>query len=116
LNQPLFLHNPRCSKSRAALALLEQAGIAPAIVNYLEVPPTAAAIERILDLLGIAPRELMRRDEDVYHSEGLADQALGPAELIDAMARHPRLIQRPIFIANGKAVIGRPPAAVLDIL
>ena len=109
-------HNPRCSKSRATLALLEERGIEPEIVLYLETPPDADEIDRVLGLLGREPRELMRRKESEYKELGLDDPALTRAELIAAMAAHPRLIERPVVIRDGKAALGRPPEAVLEIL
>lgn len=112
----ILLHNPRCSKSRAALALLESRGIAPRIVHYLENPPDVAEIARILELLALEPRELMRRTEDEYRELGLDDPNLSREELIAAMHAHPRLIERPIVLANGRAAIGRPTEAILDVL
>jgi arsenate reductase len=109
-------HNPRCSKSRATLELLAARAFEPRIVNYLETPPAAAEIGRLLHLLRIAPRELMRTDEAEYAELGLADPSLKPAQLIDAIAAHPRLLQRPIVVVDGKAAIGRPPENVLAIL
>ena len=109
-------HNPRCSKSRQTLALLNERGISPNIVRYLETPPDAAAIGSLLDLLGLEPRELMRRKEAPYAELGLADERVTRAELIQAMADHPILIERPIAVRGGKAAIGRPPENVLNIL
>ncbi|WP_343599956.1 arsenate reductase (glutaredoxin) [Pseudomonas sp.] len=109
-------HNPRCSKSRGALELLEQRGLAPTIVRYLETPPDAAALKALLGKLGIAPRQLLRSGEDEYKTLDLANPALTDAQLIDAMVQHPKLIERPILIAGDKAVIGRPPEKVLEIL
>lgn len=111
-----ILHNPRCSKSRETLALLEARGIEPRIVRYLDEPPSEAELGRILDLLGLEPRALMRSSEAEYRELGLDDPTLGRAELVRAMHAHPRLIQRPIVLANGRAAIGRPPEAVLDLL
>ncbi len=111
-----ILHNPRCSKSRATLALLTDRGIDPEIVAYLEQPPSAAELKQILALLGRSPRELMRKGEAEYRDLGLADETLSDAALIEAMAAHPKLIERPIVLANGKAAVGRPPEAVLEIL
>ena len=116
MDEVIILHNPRCSKSRETLALLEQRGLRPRIVEYLAEPPGAAELGRILDLLGIGPRELMRRNEAEYAELGLDDPALGREALITAMHQHPRLIERPIVLANGRAAIGRPPEAVLAIL
>jgi arsenate reductase len=109
-------HNPRCSKSRATLALLEARGIQPQIIDYQQNPPTAAELDAMLRLLGMTPRELMRRDEPEYAELDLDNDQLDRSQLIAAMIAHPRLIQRPIVLANGKASLGRPPEAVLDIL
>lgn len=112
----ILYHNPRCSKSRAALKLLNSGGHEPEIVEYLKTPPDAQTLEHILELLGLEPRELMRRKEKEYTEAGLDDPALTRAELIEAMVRFPRLIERPIVIGNGKAALGRPPEKVLEIL
>ncbi|MFY1667136.1 arsenate reductase (glutaredoxin) [Pseudomonas sp. Pseu.R1] len=109
-------HNPRCSKSRGALELLEARGLAPTIVRYLETPPTAAQLRDLLGKLGIGARALLRTGEDEYKALNLADTSLSDDALIDAMAAHPKLIERPILIAGDKAVIGRPPEKVLEIL
>ena len=109
-------HNPRCSKSRETLALLQARGIEPAVVEYLKTPPDAATLDRILRLLGREPRELMRKGEAEYRELQLDDPTLGRAALIQAMVDNPKLIERPIVLAGGKAALGRPPEAVLDIL
>jgi arsenate reductase len=109
-------HNPRCSKSRQTLQLLQQKGIDPDIVEYLKSPPDKATLEQILDMLGLEPRELMRKKEKEYKALHLDDPALTRDQLIEAMIANPKLIQRPIVIQNGKAAIGRPPEKVLDIL
>ena len=111
-----ILHNPRCSKSRATLALLEERGIEPEIIRYLETPPSAAELTQILELLGRSPRELMRKGEAEYRELGLSDHDLDDAALIETMVNYPKLIERPIVLANGKAAVGRPPESVLDIL
>jgi len=111
-----IFHNPRCSKSRATLALLEERGIEPEIRLYLQDPPDATELAGILDLLGKAPRELMRKGEAEYKAQGLADEGLDDGDLIAAMVATPKLIERPIVLANGKAAVGRPPESVLDIL
>jgi len=111
-----IFHNPRCSKSRAALQLLADRGVSPTVVEYLKTPLDAEALERLLGLLGLEPRELMRKGEAVYQEAGLDDAALGRADLIRAMVAHPILIERPIVVAGGKAAIGRPPEKVLEIL
>ncbi len=109
-------HNPRCSKSRQTLQLLKERDVEAEVVEYLKTPPDRATLEGLLDLLGLEPRELMRRKEKEYKELGLDDPSLTREQLIDAMAAHPRLIERPIVVANGKATIGRPPENVLDIL
>lgn len=109
-------HNPRCSKSRQTLALLEEQGAQPNIIKYLETPPSAAQLQEILTLLTLTPRQLMRSKEAEYKSLGLDNETLSNAELIAAMIATPKLIERPIVLANGKAAIGRPPENVLTIL
>lgn len=109
-------HNPRCSKSRQALELLEAEGIIPTLVKYLEKPPTAAALRDLLDMLGMEPRGLMRKGEAEYTELNLANPDLSREQLIEAMVTHPRLIERPIMIKDGQAIIGRPPEKVLDLL
>lgn len=109
-------HNPRCSKSRAALALLEARGLQPQIIRYLETPPSSADLSAVLGKLGLSARELLRTGEDEYTQLGLANSQLSDASLLDAMQRHPKLIERPILIAGARAVIGRPPERVLEIL
>jgi arsenate reductase len=109
-------HNSRCSKSRSALGLLEQHGKPFEIVNYLDTPPAAAELKSLLSLLGISARQLLRSGEEIYAELHLDNPSLDDEALIEAMAQHPRLIERPIVVAHGKAVIGRPPEAVLQIL
>ena len=113
-------HNPRCSKSRAALALLRERGIEPTIVEYLDTPPSAARLRELLDLLGLEPRALMRRQEAPYSDQHLARTELGDKALIDAMVAHPILIERPIVLVEKdgrrRAALGRPPEAVLNLL
>lgn len=109
-------HNPRCSKSRGALELLEERGLAPTVVRYLETPPDAATLKALLGKLGIGARQLLRSGEDEYKALDLANPALTDAQLINAMVQHPKLIERPILVAGDKAVIGRPPEKVLEIL
>ena len=109
-------HNPRCSKSRGALELLEGRGLTPTVVRYLETPPDAAQLRDVLGKLGIGARGLLRTGEDEYKTLNLADASLSDEQLIAAMAAHPKLIERPILIAGDKAVIGRPPEKILEIL
>jgi len=111
-----ILHNPRCSKSRATLALLQQHGISPEITLYLEKPPSARELADICRMLGLAPRQLLRSGEAEYAELGLAHPGLSNQQLLQAMHEHPHLIERPIVISQGKAAIGRPPEAVLAIL
>ncbi|MEB0075858.1 arsenate reductase (glutaredoxin) [Pseudomonas sp. CCI3.2] len=109
-------HNPRCSKSRGALELLEARGLTPTIIRYLETPPDAAQLRDLLRKLGINARALLRTGEDDYKTFNLADSSLTDEQLIAAMAAHPKLIERPILVVGEKAVIGRPPENVLEIL
>lgn len=109
-------HNPRCSKSRQTLALLAANGVEPTVVEYLKTPPSKAELVVMLDLLGLEPRQLMRTKEAEYTEQGLADASLSRDQLIDAMLKTPKLIERPIVIANGRAAIGRPPENVLAVL
>ncbi|GAB2547967.1 arsenate reductase (glutaredoxin) [Rhodanobacter koreensis] len=109
-------HNSRCSKSRATLALLEQHVGACEVIHYLDTPPSTTELTVLLEQLGMSARELLRSGEAEYQSLGLDDPALDEAALIAAMVTHPKLIERPIVVANGKAAIGRPPEAVLAIL
>ena len=111
-----ILHNPRCSKSRATLALLQERGIEPEIIYYLETPPDASELRTILGQLGLHAMELMRKGEAEYRALGLGDESLTEEQLITAMVENPRLIERPIVLANGRAAIGRPPESVLSIL
>ncbi len=107
-------HNPRCSKSRQTLALLREQGVTPTVVEYLNEPPSVAEIKRILALLGLPPRALLRAKE--AKEAGLDDPELSDDALIEGMAAHPAVIERPIVVAGGKAALGRPPERVLDIL
>ncbi len=108
-------HNPRCSKSRETLALLEQAGATPHVVEYLKTPPTAAELKAIVAKLGIEPQQLVRKSEEVYRSH-YAGKTLSAAQWIDAMVKHPVLIERPIVIRGKEAVLGRPPQNVKKLL
>lgn len=109
-------HNPRCSKSRQALGLLEEKGIKLNIVLYLDTPPDEKSLRAILKKLGISARELLRKGEDEYKQLQLDNKALTENELISAMCTHPRLIERPIVINGNNAVIGRPPEKILEII
>ena len=109
-------HNPRCSKSRQTLALLEERGISPRVVDYLKTPPSAAELKAILKKLGLRPRDLMRKGEPLYAELGLKDRDLDDDALIALMVANPLLIERPIVVSGGKAALGRPPESVLEIL
>ncbi len=112
----IIWHNPRCSKSRSGLALVEEQGIEPTIVRYLKDPPSARELGRVLTLLGMAPRDLMRRKEAIYKELGLDDGSLSRSELITAMVENPKLIERPVVINGDRAALGRPSEAILEIL
>ena len=116
MSEVTLYHNPRCSKSRQTLALLEERGIEPEIIKYLETPPDVATITGLLDKLGISAIELIRRGEAPCAELGLAGREGDDAALIEAMVSHPVLIQRPIVVSGEQARIGRPPENVLDIL
>ena len=109
-------HNPRCSKSRAAMEYLEENGIETEVVKYMDSPPDANDIKELLSMLGMTPREVMRKHEKVFKDAGLDDPTFTDDELIEAMAQCPSLIERPIVVNNGKAVLARPPETVQDIL
>lgn len=109
-------HNTRCSKSRCTLDLLAEKGQTPKIIHYLDTPPDAAEIKKLLKLLGIPARELLRKSEAEYKTLNLDNPDLGEEALIAAMAAHPRLIERPIVSDGRRAVIGRPPEKVLELL
>lgn len=114
--QPVIWHNPRCSKSRQTLALLRDRGYEPEIVEYLKATPSADEIGRVLDMLGVEPRDLMRRQEAAYKEKALDSATLGRDDLIAAMVTHPKLIERPVVIMGDRAALGRPPEAVLAIV
>ena len=109
-------HNPRCSKSRGALELLEARGLTPTVVRYLETPLSATQIKALLGKLGISARQLLRSGEEEYKTLNLADASLSEQQLIDAIAAHPKLMERPILEVGDKAVIGRPPENLLELL
>ena len=111
-----ILHNPRCSKSRQTKEILENQGVDASVVEYLKTPPTKAQLEEILGMLGLEPRELMRKNESAYKDNNLGDDSLTREQLIQAMVDNPILIERPIVIKGNKAAIGRPPEKVLEIL
>ncbi|CBL46850.1 Arsenate reductase [gamma proteobacterium HdN1] len=109
-------HNPRCSKSRETLALLQQHGVTPDVVLYLENPPSRTRLKELLKALGMKSRDILRTKEKEYEDLGLADAKLSETALLDAIAAHPRLLERPIVVVGERAVIGRPPENVLALL
>lgn len=116
MSEIVLYHNPRCSKSREALALLQSRELAVSVVPYLETPPDAATLRALLAKLGIGARQLLRTGEDAYRDLNLADPALDEDALVAAMAAHPKLIERPIAVRGARAVVGRPPERVLELL
>ena len=112
----IIYHNPRCSKSRQTLALLEKNGVEPTVVKYLETPLDGATIKGLLDKLNVDIRTIVRSGEEAYKQLGLDDTELSQQALIDAIVKHPKLLERPIVVKNNKAVIGRPPENVLALL
>ena len=109
-------HNPRCSKSRQTLALLEEQGITPEIILYLNTPPDADTLKKLLKQLDMSARQLLRKGEQEYKDNQLSNTDLSDEDLVQAMVRHPKLIERPIVVCGNQARIGRPPESVLTIL
>jgi arsenate reductase len=110
-------HNPRCSKSRETLSLLQSHGVEPQVVLYLETPPDATTLRNLLQMLNLSSaRDLMRQKEDLYRTLNLADSTLSEEALIQAMVENPKLIERPVVVKGDQARIGRPPERVLEIL
>lgn len=109
-------HNPRCGKSRQTLALIEESGNKPQVIEYLKTPPTAKELDSILKMLNREPQELMRKGESIYRELNLAEQQLSHAEAIAVMIEHPKLIERPIVVKGRQAVLGRPPENVNELL
>jgi arsenate reductase len=116
MSEVTIYHNPRCSKSRQTLQLLEDNGVEPTVVLYLETPLTRAQLISLLSKLKMSPRELLRKGEDEYKALNLANPELEDEELLDAMVANPKLIERPIVVRGNKAVLGRPPENVLKLL
>ena len=109
-------HNPRCSKSRQTLAMLQERGLEPTVIEYLKTPPDASTLKDLLKMLGLTPRDLMRKGETAYKELGLGDKELTDDRLIQAMVENPILIERPIVVRDGRAALGRPPESVLAIV
>lgn len=116
MNAVTMYHNPRCSKSRQTLALLNERDVEPELVLYLETPPTTAELQALLDKLGLTARQLLRTREDAYRELGLDDPDKTDTELLEAMHQQPILIERPIVVVGERAAIGRPPENVLELL
>ena len=114
--KPVMYHNPSCSKSRETLQILQDNNVEPTIIEYLAQPPSAQELRTIISLLGITARDLLRTTEQVYKDAKLDDDSLSEDEIIETICAFPVLLQRPIVIADGKAIIGRPPVKVLEII
>jgi arsenate reductase len=108
-------HNPRCSKSRQTLALIQERGIEPEVIEYLKVPPTPKRLGELVDLLGVEPHDLVRKKESAYQEAGLSSSS-SREEILQAIASHPVLLERPVVVAGDQAALGRPPENVLEIL
>ena len=116
MSETTIYHNPRCSKSRQTLALLEEHGVTPNVVLYLETPPDRKTLVDIIERLGITPRDLLRKGEESYKTLGLADTSLADDKILEAMLKAPILIERPIVVRGKKAALGRPPENVLALI
>ena len=112
----VIYHNPRCSKSRETLRILEESNLTPVIIEYLDEPPTRQELKVIIRMLGVSARDLLRTGEQIYQDAKLDNDALSEDEIIAAICAHPILLQRPIVVSGERAVIGRPPAKVLEII
>ena len=112
----VIYHNPGCSKSRETLQIMQDNNVSPEIIEYLNEPPTAQELAAIIAKLGVSARELLRTTEEVYREAGLDDDSLNEEEIIEAICEYPSLLQRPIVVAGDRAIIGRPPVKVLDII
>lgn len=116
MSEIIIYHNPRCSKSRQTLTLLQDKGIEPTVIEYLKETPDAVELKSVITKLGITPRALLRTKEADYKEQGLDDNSLSEDDIIKAMISYPKLIERPIVINDKQARIGRPPEQVLEIL
>ncbi|MBL4581647.1 MAG: arsenate reductase (glutaredoxin) [Gammaproteobacteria bacterium] len=116
MNKITIYHNPECSKSRAALALLEENDVSPEIIYYLETPPSIDDLKSLLGKLGLQLHDIIRRSEGDYDELGFDDDTLSEEIVLDLLQKHPHLLQRPIVIKGDKAIIARPPEAVLSML
>jgi arsenate reductase len=109
-------HNPRCSKSRQTLALIKERGVTPNVALYLEFPLTVSDVQELLSKLDMCARDIIRKGEDAYKEKGLSDTSLSEEALIQIIADHPKLLERPIVVKGDKAIMGRPPENVLALL
>ena len=109
-------HNPACSKSREALQILQDKNLSPEVIDYLEDPPTPRQLKELIGLLGVPARDLLRTTEPVYKDAKLDDTSLTDDEIIETICEYPALLQRPIVISDGRAIIGRPPIRIMEIL
>ena len=109
-------HNPRCSKSRQTLHIIEDNDIEPKIILYLEEPPDIKTLSKIIKLLGVKPRDLLRTNEVEYKALNLEDKDIDDLEIIKLMSQNPKLIERPIVLSDNEAIIGRPPENVLSLI
>ena len=109
-------HNPRCSKSRQTLSLLEENGVTPIVIEYLKTPPSTTELSNIVKLLDVSPQDIMRKKETEYKEAGLDNSDLTDDQQFELMTKYPKVIERPIVVANGKAAIGRPPENVLSLI
>ncbi|MFA9421213.1 MAG: arsenate reductase (glutaredoxin) [Gammaproteobacteria bacterium] len=112
----IIYHNPRCSKSRETLQILRDNNRQPEIIEYLHQPPNKQELTKIIKMLGISPRQLLRATEPEYEAAGLDDESISDEQIIEAICKNPPLLQRPIVVHGNKAIIGRPPTKVLDIV
>jgi arsenate reductase len=115
-SKAVIYHNPGCSKSRETLQILQHSNIEPEIIHYLENPPSALELKRIIQMLGVSAWDLVRRSEQVYKDASLDEDSMSDDDIIDAICKYPALLQRPIVICADKAIIGRPPTLVLEII
>ena len=115
-DKAIIWHNPRCSKSRGALQLLQEAGVEIEERRYLDNPPSAEELDEVLNLLGMTPEQIVRTKEALYKELGLKDKQLSRQQWLELLSQHPKLIERPIVIYKGRAVVARPPEKVLELL
>jgi len=115
MSQSIIYHNPRCSKSRATLALLESRHVDTQIIKYLDTPPSPQTLKKITEMLGVSPRDILRTGEKEYKEFGMDNPDLSDDQLLQLMSANPKVIERPIVIYNDKAVVGRPPENVLEL-